>query len=87
MNLEAPIAKAMEDKSASTSPSEVGSTSDEPRIGFYTLKERQEKIKKFKEKILKWKRGENKNKDRYKKRSLIAQKKPRIGGKFVKRVA
>ena len=60
-------------------------TDDQPkRVGFYTVKERQEKIRKYKEKILRWKRGEHKNKDRYIKRRVIAKNKPRVGGKFVK---
>ena len=53
--------------------------------GIYTQKERQEKIKKYKEKIQRWVRGENKNKDRYILRSKIAKQKPRVGGKFAKK--
>lgn len=56
------------------------------QIGIYTLQERQEKIRKYKMKIQKWRRGENKNKDRYILRSKIAKLKPRVGGKFAKKV-
>lgn len=55
------------------------------RIGFYTKKERQERIRKYKEKIIRWKNGENRNKDRYILRSKIAKMKPRVGGKFAKK--
>ena len=55
------------------------------KIGFYTMKERQEKIRKYKDKVQKWIRGENKNKDRYRLRSIIAKRKPRFGGKFSSR--
>jgi hypothetical protein len=58
---------------------------NEQRIGFYTTKERQERIRKYKEKILRWKNGENRNKDRYILRSKIAKMKPRVGGKFAKK--
>lgn len=53
-------------------------------VGAYTVKERQDKIRKYKLKIQKWRQGLNKNKDRYSKRRAIAKNKPRIGGKFVK---
>lgn len=59
---------------------------DSKSPGFYTLKERQEKIKRYKEKIQKWIRGENNNKDRYILRSKIAKQKPRVGGKFAKKI-
>ena len=49
------------------------------------MKERQEKIRKYKDKVQKWIRGENKNKDRYRLRSIIAKRKPRFGGKFSSR--
>ena len=52
------------------------------QVGTYTRQERQAKIRKYKEKIQKWLKGENKNKDRYRLRSLIAKRKPRVGGKF-----
>jgi hypothetical protein len=58
---------------------------EEKMVGFYTLKERQAKIRKYKEKILRWMRGENKNKDRYILRSKIAKAKPRVGGKFARK--
>mmetsp|Transcript_16915 Transcript_16915/g.18879 ORF Transcript_16915/g.18879 Transcript_16915/m.18879 type:complete len:125 (-) Transcript_16915:39-413(-) len=51
-------------------------------IGFYTVDERRKKILKYRLKIHKFLRGENKNKDRYIKRSKIAKAKPRVGGKF-----
>ena len=53
-------------------------------VGKYTLKERQEKIRKYKHKILKWRLGINSNKDRYAKRRTLAQAKPRVKGKFIK---
>ena len=59
----------------------------ENKVGFYTKKERQLKIQKYREKVLKWMRGENKNKDRYRLRSLIAKNKPRVGGKFAKKAS
>lgn len=52
--------------------------------GKYTIKERQEKIRKYKEKILKWKLGKNKNKNQYAKRRDLAKCKPRFQGKFIK---
>jgi len=54
-------------------------------VGKYTQKERNEKIKKYKEKIQKWLKGEHKNKNRYIKRRNIAKNKPRVGGKFIKK--
>lgn len=55
------------------------------QIGHYTKEERQEKIRRFKQKKLIWLQGKNKNRNRYMKRRLIAKNKPRVGGKFVKK--
>lgn len=63
---------------------EFGGADTDHKIGRYTAKERQEKIRRYKLKIQKWKLGLNANKDRYIKRRVIAKNKPRVGGKFVK---
>lgn len=60
-------------------------TDGEPTVGFYTKSERLAKIMKYREKIQRFLRGENKNKDRYILRSKIAKAKPRVGGKFAKK--
>jgi hypothetical protein len=57
------------------------------KIGRYTKKERIDKIRRYKEKVQKWLKGQNKNKDRYIKRRFIAKNKPRVGGKFIKKSA
>lgn len=58
---------------------------DEKRVGLYTLRERREKIKKYKIKLQKYKLGLSKHRsNRYTKRSIIAKTKPRNRGKFAK---
>lgn len=60
---------------------------EEPkRIGRYTMKERQERIKRYKEKILRWRQGLS-SKDLYAKRRVLAQAKPRFQGRFVKQTS
>jgi len=68
-----------------SSESHEADSHDSHRIGFYTKRERQERIAKYKAKLQRWMKGENKNKDRYVLRSKIAKQKPRIGGKFAKK--
>ena len=58
------------------------SCSEEPRIGKYTKSERQERIRKYKAKLNRWR--QSKRNPKYKNRSKIAQNKLRINGRFVK---
>mmetsp|Transcript_30 Transcript_30/g.24 ORF Transcript_30/g.24 Transcript_30/m.24 type:complete len:216 (+) Transcript_30:78-725(+) len=57
-------------------------TEQEQRIGFYTKKERMERIKKYK--LKKQRSLTNNNKVKYAKKSLVAKKRARVNGKFVK---
>jgi hypothetical protein len=52
-------------------------------MGKYSRKERAERIRKYKEKIMKWRCGMNRNKDLYSKRRTLAKFKPRVKGRFV----
>ena len=63
----------------------VAPQKEEPvTIGRYTIKERREKIRKYKEKILRWKKGLTSTKERYARRRVLAQAKPRFQGRFIK---
>lgn len=57
---------------------------DKKTIGKYTLKERRQKIRKYKEKLKRYRLGLSNTSNKYKKRSIIAKTRPRIRGKFVK---
>eukprot|EP00344_Euplotes_crassus_P001079 CAMPEP_0197006968 /NCGR_PEP_ID=MMETSP1380-20130617/38263_1 /TAXON_ID=5936 /ORGANISM="Euplotes crassus, Strain CT5" /LENGTH=200 /DNA_ID=CAMNT_0042426851 /DNA_START=122 /DNA_END=725 /DNA_ORIENTATION=+ len=57
---------------------------DKRTIGKYTLKERKQKIRKYKEKLKRYRLGLSNTSNKYKKRSIIAKTRPRIRGKFVK---
>ena len=50
-------------------------------VGFYTQKERSEKILKYKQKLSKWKKS---NKDAFNGRSRVAKTKLRYFGRFIK---
>ncbi len=60
-------------------------TEGRKKLGIYSYKERQERIRKYKEKVKRFVNGENKNKDGYVKRRVLANMKPRYKGKFVKK--
>ena len=51
------------------------------KIGFYTVKERKERILKYKKKIMNWKKGESQTKKSLKKRKYNRLQ-PRFNGKF-----
>lgn len=57
---------------------------DQKTIGKYTLRERRERIKKYKLKLQKYKLGLSKNSNKYHQRSIIAKSRPRVRGKFAK---
>ena len=61
------------------------SNSNSHQVGIYSKEERKRRIAKYRLKVQKFLKGENKNKDRYILRSKIAKAKPRIGGKFAKK--
>ena len=53
-------------------------------IGKYTLRERRERIMRYKLKLQKYRQGIAKKRKKYHKRSAIARTKPRDRGKFAK---
>ena len=57
---------------------------DQKTIGKYTVRERREKIQKYKLKLQKYKLGLSKTSHKYKQRSMIAKSRPRVRGKFAK---
>ena len=60
------------------------SISDDKIIGKYTMRERRERISKYKLKLQKYRKGLTKTMKKYQKRSIIAKCKPRVRGKFAK---
>ena len=67
-----------------TAETTTETTENEPRIGFYTKKERIERIKKFKEKKIRALNSTLKSKVKYIKKSNAAKERTRVNGKFVK---
>ena len=57
---------------------------DQKTIGKYTVRERRERIRKYKLKLRKYKLGLSKTSHKYKQRSVIAKTRPRVRGKFAK---
>lgn len=55
--------------------------SNQKKIGFYTLKERKERILKYKKKVMSWKKGQSKTKKNSSKRKYNRNQ-PRFNGKF-----
>ncbi len=74
------------DVSSEHAKSVVPSSPETKLVGRYTLKERRDKIRKYKEKILRWKQGKTSHKERYARRRVLAQAKPRFQGRFVKQI-
>ena len=60
------------------------SAQPEPKIGFYTKKERMERIRKFKAKKQRAQLAQTQKKVRYAKKSQVAKNRLRVNGKFVK---
>lgn len=54
------------------------------KIGFYNHRERQQRIRKYKEKVKRYLKGDRWTRVRYRKRRELANQKPRYKGKFVK---
>ena len=75
--------KTQDDESV-TSEQTAETVEPEPKIGFYTKKERMEKIKKFKEKKLRYLSNKNNGSIKYVNKSQAARKRVRVNGKFVK---